>query len=181
MAANDNVINLDVRRKAKTSREARANGQSTNEGNAATVVDLSERRQEILQEERRQVRRTILTEFIGAFAVVPQRGLCEVALYDISEHGLAFDLDFEKGRFDEGEEIAMRIYMNQHTYFPFTATISNIREINDEGVFRHGTEFVKGTINDQALHHFIKFIENVSSCLERDNGDIMVSSLGKNV
>ena len=172
MSFNNNVIDLSAFRKERTS--------TSNEGGGdGQVVDFVEKRQEILQDERRQVKRTILTEFVGAFIVVPQKGLCEVSLYDISEKGMSFDLDYDKGSLRDGEEIAMRIYMNQHTYFPFSITVSNSRDIQDEGVYRHGASFVKGTVNDEALHHFVKFIENVSSCLQRDNGDIMVSNLGK--
>lgn len=173
MSFDNNVIDFKARRKKSGTKEERT-GES-----GAHVVDISEKRQEMLQDERRIVRRTILTEFIGAFIVIPQSGLCPVALYDISEDGLSFDLDFERGRLTLGEEIAMRIYLNKKTYFPFVVKTSNIREIPEEGVIRHGVSFVKGTINDVALHHFVRFIENVSSCLEKDTGDVLVSNLRK--
>ena len=142
-------------------------------------MDLTERRQEILSNERRAVKRTILTEFIGAFIVIPKKGLCEVSLFDISSNGLAFDIESDKGHLKLNEEVAMRIYMNRQTYFPFVVKVTNLRDIPEEGVHRHGASFVKGTINDVALHHFVKFIENVSSCLETDRGDIVVSGLRK--
>lgn len=172
MALDNNVIDISSRRKGKSSKKVI--GQRS-----AAVVDMTERRQEMLKEERRTARRTILTEFVGAFIVVPQRGLCEVALYDISDSGMSFDLEAERGQLKDGEEIAMRIYMNQHTYFPFTLKVSNIRQILDEGVTRHGGEFVKGMVNETALHHFVKFIESVSSSLKRDTGDIQVSNLNR--
>jgi hypothetical protein len=134
-------------------------------------------RQEMLSRERRQVKRTILTEFVGAFVVLPEQGLLKVALYDISENGVAFDLEITDGRFQNGDEVAMRVYLNHSTYFPFTIKISNSRAITDEGVIRHGANFVKGTINDVALHHFVKFIENVSATLKKDDGDVLVSNL----
>ncbi|HVK61472.1 MAG TPA: PilZ domain-containing protein [Bdellovibrionales bacterium] len=145
----------------------------------AAVVDMTERRNAILGEERRQVRRTILTEFIGAFIVVPERGLQKVALYDISDNGLGFDIEPEHGLLRVGEEIAMRVYLNQHTYFPFIARVSNARAIEEEGLNRHGVSFVKGTVNDVALHHFVKFIETVSASLQTDHGDVMVSGLAR--
>ena len=142
------------------------------------VVDISERRAEILKEERREVKRTILTEFVGAFVVIPTAGLVKVALYDISENGISFDMDLKSGQFKMGEEVAMRVYLNQQTYFPFIAKIQNVRREDDEAVYRHGAHFLKDTINDKALHHFVKFIENVSAALEKDTGDIMVSKIG---
>ena len=108
---------------------------------------------------------------------MPGQGLMKVSLYDISETGIAFDLDHDKGQFKAGEEVAVRVYMNQNTYFPFTVKINNLRAVDDEATVRHGANFVLGTVNEIALFHFVKFIETVSASLERDNGDIMVSNL----
>ena len=143
----------------------------------AQVVDMTERRNEIINEERRQVKRTILSQFVGANIVVPQKGLLKVSVFDVSEDGLAFDMEEHDGHLRKGENVAMRVYLNQVTYFPFTVNVTNVRHIVDEACYRHGVSFVKGTINDQALYHFVKFIETVSASLERDSGDIMVSNL----
>lgn len=140
------------------------------------ITDITHKRQQMIAEERRIVRRTILTEFVGAFIVIPQRGLAKVALYDISDTGISFDIDCNVGQLMVGDEIAMRVYLNNKSYFPFAVKINHVRRINEDLCFRHGAGFVKGTINDVALHHFVKFIESVSSCLETDHGDIMVSS-----
>ena len=145
----------------------------------APVLDMTERRNQIIESERREVKRTILTEFIGAFIVVPQRGLVKVSIYDISESGIAIDIDEEIGCFEAGEEIAVRVYLNQQTYFPFIVNVNHARENREEASYRHGCNFVKGTLNNEALHHFVKFIETVSASLERDTGDIMVSNLNK--
>ncbi|MCB0368802.1 MAG: PilZ domain-containing protein [Bdellovibrionales bacterium] len=144
---------------------------------SAPILDITEARQEIINSERREVKRTILTEFIGAFAVLPEYGLLRVTIYDISDNGVAFDLDPGKGMFPEGQEIAMRVYLNHKTYFPFVVKVNNSRLIPSEEVIRHGTSYVRGTINDVALHHFVKFIETVSANLKTDDGDIQVSNI----
>jgi len=148
-------------------------------GPDAPVIDMTEARNEIISSERRKVKRTILSEFIGACALVPQKGLMKVRLYDISEKGMAFDIETPSGQFKSGEEVAMRVYLNHVTYFPFVVVVQNVRMIEEEGVYRHGVNFVSGTINDQALHHFVKFIETVSASLQGDHGDIMVSNLSR--
>jgi hypothetical protein len=178
MNKSNNVIDLKSRLKTVGQTE-QTKGRAKGNSREAAIVDMTERRNAILGEERRQVRRTILTEFIGAFLVVPEKGLHKVALYDISDNGLGFDLDPEFGLLRVGEEVAMRVYLNQHTYFPFVARISNARTVSEEGVNRHGVMFVKGTVNDVALHHFVKFIETVSASLQTDHGDVMVSGLGR--
>jgi hypothetical protein len=163
---------LDISGRVKTQNPL-ANNKKTN----ASVVDMTVAREEMLNKDRREVKRTILTEFIGAFAVLPEKGLMKVALYDISENGIAFDLEPKEGMFLEGEEIAFRVYLNQNTYFPFSVTVIKSRAMEDEGVLRHGAQFNKGTVNDVALHHFVKFIENISAGLLKDNGDILVSNI----
>lgn len=170
MNKSSNVIDLKSRR-----RSLEPAGEANLE--AAPVVDMTERRNEMLTNERRKVRRTILTEFIGAHIIVPERGLQKVAVYDISEDGIAFDIDLGAGRLQVGEEINMRVYLNQQTYFPFNVKVANVRGIPEEGVARHGCRFAKGMVNDVALHHFVKFIESVSASLKTDHGDVMVSGL----
>jgi len=175
-----NVIDMTARRRAQVKGVESESKPAREEEPSTAVLDMTERRNEMLLQERRQVRRTILSEFIGAFAVIPGQGLCRVTIYDISENGVAFDLEQSAGHFEEGEEVAMRVYMNRTTYFPFVVQVQNIRDVTDEGMHRHGANFVKGTVNDLALHHFIKFIENVSASLRQDNGDVvMVSNLNE--
>lgn len=168
-----NVIDLTLRLKKNTKSTKAKNGPS------APVIDMTEKRQEILLQERRQVKRTLLSEFVGAMVLIPEKGLLKVTLYDISENGLSFDIEDGAGHFKLNEEVAMRVYLNQETYFPFVVIVQNIRNINDENLYRHGVNFVKGTINDQALHHFVKFIETVSASLEGDKGDIVVSNISR--
>lgn len=167
----NNVIDLKSRR-------GRALMVSTAEGaTVAPVLDMTERRQEMLTTERRKVRRTILSEFIGAFIVIPGRGLQRVSIYDISEDGIAFDLEQELGALAVGEEVAMRVYLNNQTYFPFVAKVANSRLVPEECVSRHGCGLVKDTVNEEALYHFVRFIETVSASLRTDAGDVMVSNL----
>ncbi|XGC81486.1 PilZ domain-containing protein [Bdellovibrio bacteriovorus] len=165
------VLDITSRLKVQNSLE------NTKKEVGAEITDITEARQEILSRDRRDVKRTILTEFIGAFVVLPEKGLLRASLYDISDSGMAFDLELAEGGFTTGDEVAMRVYLNHSTYFPFTIRVTNSRAIEDEGVVRHGASFVKGTMNDVALHHFVKFIENVSASLKTDSGDVLVSHI----
>lgn len=163
---------IDIRARLKT-----ANNNETLAPVNASVTDITEMRSEMLKEDRRQVKRTILTEFIAVHTVVPGMGLMKVTLFNIHEGGVAFDIESARGHFQVGEEVAMRVYLNHQTYFPFIVKVKHVTEVTDEGVHRHGTEFMKDTINDVALHHFVKFIENVSASLKHDGGDVLVSNI----
>lgn len=165
-----NIIDLKSRMKTQ-------NDRSEKQKESAHIVDISEIRSQTLDEERRKVKRTILTEFIAVHTLIPGLGLMKVSLFDIHESGVAFDIEENKGHFSIGEEVAMRVYLNAKTYFPFVVKVKHIRDVADEGVHRHGCEFVKGTINDIALHHFVKFIETVSASLKHDRGEVMVSKI----
>jgi hypothetical protein len=174
MSTKENVINLALRRQKRGKKQTL---KSRPTGETAPVVDMTERRESILQQERRKVRRAILTEFIGVHCVVPNHGLMQVTLYDLSGDGLGFDIPAASGRFRVGEEVAMRVYLNHQTYFPFVVKIVNVRAQQEEGMQRHGATFLKG-VNADALQHFVKFIETVSASLVTDDGDVVVSKLG---
>ncbi|MBY0316168.1 MAG: PilZ domain-containing protein [Bdellovibrionales bacterium] len=180
MSSSDNTNNLNnvidlQKHRGKKAKKASGTEKSTF---SAGVTDISNIRQEMINSERRSVRRTILTEFIGMNIIVPQKGLVKSALYDISENGLAFELPIDLGKFNVGEEVAMRIYMNHATYFPFVIKITHIRKDADEGLYLYGGSFIKNSINQVALFHFAKFVENISAYLKTDHGDVMVSNIG---
>lgn len=166
-----NVIDITERLKYRNHLEKEENKEQ------GEVCDFTEARQEILNRDRRNVKRTILTQFVGAFVVVPEQGLLKASLYDISDDGLSFDLELTEGGFNVGDEVAMRVYLNHSTYFPFTIHVKSSRIIEEENVIRHGVSFAVGTLNDVALHHFVKFIENVSASLKKDSGDVLVSNI----
>ncbi len=146
---------------------------------SADVLDMVEKRQEMLSQERRQTKRTILTEFIGAFIVLPKQGLQKIDLYDISETGLGFDMQKQFGQMKAGEEVAVRIYLSQKNYFGFTAHVANVRFIQDEDVYRHGCKMISHTQNEEALYHFVKFIESVSMNIKVDAGDLITNGSKK--
>lgn len=175
----NNVIDLNLRRSQRVSTTSEVVSPSGPTPEASNLLDMTQRRLDVLRQDRRRAKRTILAEFVGAFVVVPNRGLARVALYDLSDDGLAFDLELGQGEFRIGEEVAMRVYLQQTSYFPFSVRISNARTIPEEGVHRFGASLVKGTLNDEALHHFVKFIESVALSLKKDSGDVVVSGLSR--
>lgn len=180
MALKSNVIDMTARRKAQIRAEqTHLNGRKPkakkSEAPSAEVLELGARRREILTQERRRNRRTILSNFLGAYIVVPEKGLKEVTLYDISEGGVAFDLEKSEGSFRVTEELAMRVYISKEIYVPITVKVKNVREIADEEVYRHGTIF-EATQGDGVLEHFVRFILAMSQNLSRDPGDFKLPS-----
>ncbi len=141
------------------------------------VMNFDELRQKLLYQERREVKRTILTEFVSAMVVLPEKGLLKVAIYDISEEGVSFDIENEYGQFQIDEDVSMRVYLNHKTYFPISIKIKHLKDEKDEGLVRHGAIFMKGAASDAALQYFVRFIESVSQGLKKDEGDMMVPKI----
>ena len=182
MGSSGNVIDLQKHRTKRglgAVKKSKADVQDVNV-DFAPIVNLTERRKEIIDEERRGVKRTLLQEFVGLHLIIPAKGLSKCSIYDISENGVAFDMGADAGQFRVGEMVALRVYLNHETYFPFVVKINHIKFVEEEGINRYGAAFEKDTINDVALFHFAKFIENVSAYLKTDHGDVMVSNLNDN-
>lgn len=143
------------------------------------VIDLSERRMAMINQERREVKRTILSEFVGSWVVIPGSGLQKCTLYDISETGLAFDVELKHGLFEISEKVPVRIYLNQYSYFTFESTVENRREIDGLEVARYGATFKQTGENGESLYHFVRFLETVSAHLSTDSGDKIVTQVHK--
>ena len=144
---------------------------------SSEIMNFDEQRQKILFHERREVKRTILTEFVSSMVVLPEKGLLKVAIYDISEEGISFDVEYDQGQFQIDEDVSMRVYLNHKTYFPIAIKIKHVNDEKDEGVIRHGATFLKGSETDAALQYFVRFIESVSQGLKKDDGDMMVPKI----
>jgi hypothetical protein len=141
------------------------------------VLSYEEQKQKMLFHERRQIKRTILTEFVSAMVVLPEKGLLKVAMFDISEEGISFDIEPDHGQFKIDEEVSMRVYLNNKTYFPITIQIKHATFEKSEGVIRHGSVFLRNADTDAALQYFVRFIESVSAGLKKDEGDMMAPKI----
>ncbi|MFN7730228.1 MAG: PilZ domain-containing protein [Bdellovibrio sp.] len=143
----------------------------------AQVLDVTERIQAGQADERRQVKRVVLNEFISAHVFIQGRGLLRIVLKDIHDKGLAFEIDSREGQFSKAELLEVRFYMNHETYFKFNVQVMHAQTNEDDATERHGCQFVKDTINDVALHHFIGFLQNIAASLRTDKGDRTVSNI----
>ena len=168
MSTSDNIIQIDEFRKNREPKSKATNS-------SAEVPSLSDMRQEVISAERREVKRTLLTEFVGASMVIPGSGLVKVALNDISKGGVSFDVLSKYGQLAAGDHVSVRVYLNHTTYFPLDVKVTNCRFDKEDGVYRHGAEFLKDGVNEEAVHHFIRFMETVSTSLKGDRGDILLS------
>jgi hypothetical protein len=160
--------------------KARRKGQEVidNSVQNAPVMDITNIREQQIESDRREAKRTILNGFIGASVVIPGRGLLKVSLFDISKGGLSFDIGSDSGHFREHEEVAIRFYFSQTTYFPFVVRVTSFRINADDGVARHGANFVSDLSNMHVINHFVDFLESVATNLRVDKGDLFINGFG---
>lgn len=143
----------------------------------AEIVNFDESKQKILFNERRQVKRTVLSDLVSSMVVIPEKGLLKVSLHDVSEEGVSFELEESQGSFKVGEEVSLRVYLNQKVYFPIQVCIKHVTPVPDEGYIRHGAVYLKNESSHVALQHFIKFVESIDFDLKNDAGDFMINRI----
>jgi len=155
--------------------ELKSQKQSETAAEVISISSISSKKQNLQLdvEDRRQNKRTVLTDFISVHVVVPRVGLVKAVLYDINEKGISFDLEQRLGHFNPSEEVALRLYLNHNTYFPMITQVKHITAVDEELVYRHGSEFVSNSVNALALHHLIRFLETVNLSLVIDRGDLL--------
>ncbi len=156
------------------------NEETTVENNSESdgqVLDVTQRIQDRQDADRRRVKRVVLNEFISAHVYVSGRGLMKIGLKDINEGGLAFEIEQRQGEFTRGESLELRFYLNHETYFKFHVQVAHVTPVNEEGLSRHGCQFVGDSINNVALHHFTAFLQNIAASLRTDKGDRIITNL----
>jgi len=166
---------IDITPRLKTVAHNESVTGSVNDQNLLNLNEFQGTSKLTLIKERRQVERTILSDLISGMIVLPEKGLAKISLYDISEEGLSFELPPGLGSYKVGEEIALRVYLNQKIYFPLQVTIKHATYDTHEGVVRHGVEYLKSESADVALRHFVNFIISVNQGLKIDEGDLIAS------
>jgi hypothetical protein len=180
MAKPTNVIPFDPKR-SRTKKDETAKvkifGNSSPEKSVKKVIQLDEIRKEKSDAEKRAVTRTVLSQFLGVFVVLPSKGLQPISLYDVSEAGLSFDIPLEAGAYNISETATMRIYLSHDTYFSFHVKIANKRSSDAEGATRHGAVFRKDDESFKTLFYFTKFLENVSQVAKKDTGDLLLGRI----
>jgi hypothetical protein len=86
--------------------------------------------------ERRRTRRRPIIETFSMFCVVPKKGPYRLAIHDVSDHGIGFNLDMDGEDIQGfalkmGEQLDVHFYLNQSLYLPLSVKVARIEERND--------------------------------------------------
>lgn len=114
--------------------------------------------------ERRRTRRRPILDTFSVFCVVPKKGVHRLRIYDVSDHGIGFDLDTEGEEAQEfsiknGEALDIHFYLNQSLYLPLSVQVARIEDRNQ--VRRIGAEFNQKDKGYQAIAAFLKMLDAI--------------------
>lgn len=147
----------------------------------AKVFDFMKKRQEIIEEKKRNIERVMFDDFLGSYSVLDHHGShFPINMVNISKDGCMFQVPYSKNngsQFEKGKEITLRIYFTQSSYIPLVVSVRHGHEFVDSRgdiYMRYGCEFNKEMPSYAAIESFVGFIYSFAehSCL--DKGDSKV-------
>lgn len=87
--------------------------------------------------DRRRTRRRPIIETFSMFCVVPKKGPYRLAIHDVSDQGIGFDLDMDGEDTQAfalklGEQLEVHLYLNQSLYLPLSVKVARIEVRNGQ-------------------------------------------------
>ncbi len=141
------------------------------------VLDFNAKREENIEQKRRQFERILFNNFLGAYTVVDQGGsIYPVSLVDVSREGCLFQVPWNMERdtqIEEGTEITMRMYFTKKSFIPVVMEIKRGQEHVDEDgqtYMQYGAEFDTSMPSFQAVESFIDFMYKFAEHSSLDKG-----------
>jgi hypothetical protein len=122
--------------------------------------------------ERRKAKRRPILDTFSVFVVVPKKGIHRLEVSDISETGMAFDLDVEGEETSyfpthEGDTIDLRFYLNNSLYIPLSIQVIRVEDHRNKR--RIGAQFQeKSSPNYQAFLSFIRLLDQINDIVQMD-------------
>jgi hypothetical protein len=143
-----------------------------------SVIDFLEKRNEAIEQRRREFERILFKNFLGVYLVVEDEvSTFNVEMVDISDKGCLLQLPLIKdGRqnYQRGNDLYLRLYFTPTSYLPITVTIKYHSEfIDSDGAKyqRYGCEFDREGASFEAIESFVQFITKFSELSYTDRSD----------
>lgn len=148
---------------------------------ADKLLDFVSKRNESIEQKRRNFERIMFKNFLGAYSVIDTEGsVYPIEMVDISRQGCLFEIPWNPQKdvpFNKGHELNLRIYFTKASYIPVVVKIVHSKEVLDsEGgaCLHYGCEFDKSMPSFQALESFIEFLYRFAEHSRIDRGDTKV-------
>lgn len=142
------------------------------------VISFKEKRDQVIDEKRRNFERLMFQNFLGAYSVIDEAGsIYPVSLVDISKTGCLFQVPWNAQRdrkLPRESEVRLRIYFTKDSFIPVFCDVKYGNEYVDKDgktYMRYGCEFNTETESYRALKAFIEFLYSYSELSQMDRGD----------
>lgn len=145
---------------------------------ASKVLNFMEKRQEVIEQKRRNVERIMFDNLLGAYGVIDEAGsIYPVSLVDISYQGCQVQVPAQTGSemtFAMDKEMTLRFYFTKKSYIPTLVKVKRIfphQEQDGKKYWRYGLEFDKTVASFTPLQSFIEFLYSYAEHSQVDKGD----------
>lgn len=149
---------------------------NTNE--PSRVIDLSEVRNQRLEEKRRKTERVFMNQFLGVYCMTGNNSMHQIEIVDVSDEGLGFQVPVnpEKASPITEKNFPIRLYFNQESFLQVHVTIQNTRPAVQNGTryTRYGCAVDPTTSTFEAYQAFVKFLKVYGEVSQKDKGDVNV-------
>ncbi len=142
-----------------------------------TVINLTDIRQEKIDEKRREYERVVFRSSFGVYTVMEQLGLHAIEILDISASGLQFQVSEKSSlKLNMGDVIPVRFYFATDHFI--TVEVKVVRSFtaieNGSAVHRYGCLIDKEMASYGAIYHFVQFITKCAECGHKDETHLKV-------
>lgn len=135
------------------------------------VVSLSNVRQEMIEEKRREYERVVFRSSFGVYTYHENTGLNAIEIIDISEGGMQFQTPEKSSlHLSVGDLVPVRLYFATENYISIDVKVVRSFTALEEGtaVHRYGCLLDKTMASYSAIYHFVQFI---TKCAEHGHKD----------
>lgn len=145
------------------------------------VVDFVAKRNQNIENKKRQFERVALSHFLGCYSVVDDHGsIYQVNLVDISEDGCMIQIPFSKNAekvFKSESDVTLRLYFTKDSYVTTVMKIKYSKPYIEKGqeFYRCGGQFDKSLPSYETIKAFTAFITKFAehSCVDRGDAKVM--------
>lgn len=138
------------------------------------VVNLSNVRQELIEEKRRDYERVVFKSNFGVYTFSEPNGLHAIEVLDISEGGMQFQTAEKSAlHLETGDVVPVRFYFaTDHFISIDVKVVRSFTAIEDgSAVHRYGCLMDKGMASYSAIYHFVQFITKCAEHGHKDEGN----------
>ena len=146
------------------------------------VVDFVAKREQKMEEKRKNAERVFFKNLLSVYCVVGQTKMHPVEMIEVSENGCSFQVQMDTGAsvkgtgLEQGSDVPLRLYFSQDTFICVNFKVMNMRQSIESGkrYVRFGCAVDSDISTYEAYVQFVRFLKAYSTAATQDRGDVSV-------